>query len=182
MTGTLSGQHNRYLVATFPNPETKKSCKVTHALRGQTDFDLSTAALEAQRPWAVLGNNDCTIPRQGGFSPGTKLVIKHSIPSDRQDFEGQCPTCPLRKLLQSAWHPGEGREEHTMRRHGAQEADIHPRKEAQEFPGDAGRRFQHGSHTAGPRSRSTESKTLPKNDTLKRDQDNGQRSDGRKDR
>lgn len=32
MTGTLSDQHDRYLVATFPNPETKKSCKVTHAV------------------------------------------------------------------------------------------------------------------------------------------------------
>lgn len=62
-----------------------------------------------------------------------------------------------------------------------QEADIHPGKEAQEFPGDASRRFQHGSHTAGPRSRGTDSKTHPKSDTLKRDQDNGQRSDGRKD-
>lgn len=167
---------------TFPNAETKKPCKLTHAVRDQIDFGLSTAAPEAQSPWAVLGDDGCPIPRQDGFPPGTVLVSTHSIPSDRQDFEGQCPACPLRKLLQSARHPGEGRGEHKMRRHGVQEANVHPLKEAQEFPGDAGRRFQHGSHTAGPRSRSTDSKTHPKSDTLKRDQDNGQRSAGRKDR
>lgn len=73
MKGTLSGQQDRYLVVTFPNAETKKSsCKVTHAVRDQIDFGLSTASLEAQRPWAVLGDNGCPIlSQQDGFSSGT---------------------------------------------------------------------------------------------------------------